>query len=233
MAAKSAGQGLFLATPENARNAIAYWSAPGIVIPEVGLPADPLKYIQSRENNEPLRIVWTGLHVPRKALNLALRALAGLPPSTNWELHILGEGSQTNRWKKLAGKLGIATKCQFHGWLPRDKAMTMMHEAHVMLITSLRDLTATVTVEALALGLPIICLDHCGFTAVGDASCGVKVPVISPQQVITDITEAVKCLEENEDKRQLLATGALKRAAQFTWEDKARTVDRLYRAKLE
>jgi glycosyltransferase involved in cell wall biosynthesis len=171
--------------------------------------------------------------VPRKALNLALHSLAALPSSTSWEFHILGEGKLTFKWQVLAKKLGIEDQCYFHGWVTRDRAMSVMQEGHLMLITSLRDLTSTVTIEALSLGLPVVCLDHCGFSEVVDENCGVKIPVKSPRQVIADISKVVQDLAQDEDKRRLLANGALKRAGDFTWEDKARRVDELYRVRVE
>lgn len=107
-----------------------------------------------------------------------------------------------------------------------------MQGAHGMLITSLRDLTSTVTVEALALGLPIICLDHCGFAEVVNESCGIKVPVTTPGDVINGLAWAIEQLARDENQRQALAQGALERARDFSWEHKARIVDRIYRAKV-
>jgi len=231
-AATLAGDGLFLATPENARGALYHWSVSGKVIPEVGLP-DALSPIHSsRTKHEPLQLVWSGLHTPGKALNIGIEALACLGSSVNWQLHVLGEGKRTKNWEALAKKRGIAERCSFHGWLPRDEAMSVMRGGHLLLITSLRDLTSTVTIEALAMGLPVVCLDHCGFAEVVNEQCGIKVPVTSPREVIKGIYEAVNYLYHNEDKRQLLANGAMQRAKDFSWEEKATRVNQIYRLKL-
>lgn len=223
--------GLIAATPENRDNASKYLGCSSMVLTEVGLPREPVLQIRERVADEPLRVVWTGLHIPRKALNLALLALSHLT-DVNWELHILGKGGQTSVWQKLAQKLGIYSRCHFHSWVPRVQALEIMHGAHLMLITSLRDLTSTVTVEALALGLPIVCLDHCGFAEVVDETCGLRVPVSTPSEVVAGITQAIEQLGKNEPKRQTLAKGALIRAREFAWEEKARVVDRIYRAKV-
>lgn len=236
LAARSAASGevngLIAATPENRSRAIKYWHCNSMVLPEVGLPREPIRQIQEREVNEPLRLVWTGLHTPRKALVLALSALSRLSAGYQWELHVLGEGTQTFAWQGLANSLGISERCRFHGWVPRDQALKVMQDAHVMLITSLRDLTATVTVEALALGLPIICLDHCGFAEVVNEHCGIKIPVTSPKEVVKAITRAVESLAEDEILRQTLAKGALLRARDFAWNEKARLVNQIYQAKV-
>ena len=228
-AAAAAGCGLIAATPENVTGAARYWgNRQATLMSEVGVPPFQAVSPTRREAEAPLQIVWTGLHIPRKALNLALKALARLPASCQWQLQVLGEGERTKLWKKLAYDLGIADRVTFHGWLSRDKAMHVMQQSHVMLITSLRDLTSTVTVEALAQGLPIVCLDHCGFAGVVNDHCGIKVPVTSPASTIAGLAEAISRLEADEQFRYQLACGALQRAADFSWESKITVLNAVY-----
>ncbi len=232
MAAASAGEGLFFATRENAESARQYWSVNGRVLSEVGMPRMLGNGITERDTGEPLQLVWSGLHSPRKALNIALEALSQLPATVEWSLHILGEGPQTARWKALADRLGVADRCCFVGWVEREEALALMRESHVMLISSLRDLTSTVTVEAIALGLPVICPDHCGFADSVDASCGIRIAVDTPGQFAHDMASAVAELYRDESKRRQLALGALIRARDFSWEGKAAEVDSVYRQRI-
>jgi glycosyltransferase involved in cell wall biosynthesis len=227
-AAKMAGAGLITATPENGDSALKYWGCPSTTMCEVGLPREPESEVRGRAAVEPLRIVWSGQHIPRKALNLGLEALGRLPGDVDWELHILGQGPRTANWKRLSERLGVAERCLFHGWLPRDRALEVMRQAHVMFITSLRDLTSTVTIEALALGLPIVCLNHCGFTAVVNDSCGIGIPVTTPGEVVESFANAIERLARDEPERQRMARGALRRAANFSWEHKIRELERIY-----
>jgi glycosyltransferase involved in cell wall biosynthesis len=231
-AASGATSGLIVATPENRDGAACYWGTESTVMTEVGLPRQPELKICERGDGEALQIVWTGLHISRKALNLALKSLARVSTDVIWELHILGKGRQTAAWQQLATDLGIAGRCHFHGWVAREKALEVMKSAHLMLITSLRDLTSTVTIEGLALGLPIVCLDHCGFAEVVDATCGVKVPLSWPEPTTKAIAQTIEVLGRDEEQRRVLAHGALARAQRYAWEEKARVVDEIYRAKL-
>jgi glycosyltransferase involved in cell wall biosynthesis len=232
IAARTAGNGLISATPENQAGALRYWGCASTLVCEVGLPA-LARPCPVRANHRPVRIVWSGLHVPRKALNIALRALGRVPGELDWELHVLGRGKQTETWQTLSRTIGIGERCFFHGWLERSAAMEVMAAADVLLITSLRDLTSTVTVEALALGLPVICPDHCGFGFVVDASCGIKAPVGSPGQLVEGLASAVERLIRDEDLRRNLSRGAVTRAAEFSWEKKAHLIDGIYRQKLK
>lgn len=232
LAAKSAGIGLITATPENRVGTEKYWNCSSTLISEVGLPPIVIHGPARRQHDSPLRMVWAGQHIPGKALNLGIEALGRLPKEVQWELHVLGDGRRSPAWKRLSQRLKVADHCHFHGWLPRQEALRVMEKSHVMLITSLRDLTSTVTVEALALGLPIICLDHCGFASVVDDTCGVKVPVTTPAKVIAGLAEAIHRLACDEELRNKLATGAVRRVRDFSWEKKIETVNWIYHQKL-
>jgi len=231
-AAKAAGCGLIAATPENRVGAQRYWGCPSTVMAEVGLPPAPTHVPEQRVEGTPLRLIWSGQHTAGKALNLALEALANLPADLAWELCVLGKGRRASSWEQLCERLGLTDRVAFHGWLPREVALEMTASCHLLLITSLRDLTSTVSIEALALGLPIVCLDHCGFAAVVDESCGVRVPVTKPPEVLRGLAAAVERLGRDEELRYRLAKGAVHRARAFSWDAKAEQVDRIYRCRL-
>jgi glycosyltransferase involved in cell wall biosynthesis len=198
------------------------------VICEVGPPDRIAQTILCRKPGESLRLVWSGEHLPGKALPLLLKALAKLSGDLSWQLDILGEGPSSGNWRRLADELGIAGRCQWHGRLTRDRALTVMGAGHLFVITSLKDLTSTVLLEALSLGLPVICPDHCGFSDVVDSSCGYKLPVKSPEGLIQAYSEVFEKLAGGEQQRQKLANGALRRAGVFSWEQKRVELEAIY-----
>jgi glycosyltransferase involved in cell wall biosynthesis len=100
-----------------------------------------------------------------------------------------------------------------------------------MLITSLQDLTSTVVIEGIAMGLPIICLDHCGFSFVVDEECGVKIPVTDPFEVVLRIADEISDLAIDEKRGIKMASAALKRAKDFYWKDKADLISKIYKNK--
>jgi glycosyltransferase involved in cell wall biosynthesis len=229
---KAAETGSVIAATEGIRREIKRWyGVESTVICEIGPPGEVATGITERQPGEPLRIAWSGLHLPRKALPLLLEALVGA--KTDWRLTVLGTGPCTRKWKKHAEKLGISGRIEWTGKLPRDEAVRRMHGAHVFVITSLQDLTSTVLLEALSQGVPVVCLDHCGFSNVVTEECGIKVRMESPRQVIEDLGLALERLGEDEGLRRRLAAGALERIKDFSWEKKAEVVDRIYRGIVE
>ena len=209
------------------------YGEPSTVICEIGPPPGVAEIFTSRKEGEALRIVWSGLHLPGKALPLLLRGLQFLSPEVNWQLDVLGQGPCTASWRAFAAKLSIADKCRWHGWLARDEALTVVHKGHLFAITSLKDLTSTVLLEALAQGVPVVALDHCGFSNVIDETCGFKVAVTTADQISRSFAGTIEKVWRDEAGRRKLAQGALQRTRVFSWEHKGESLDRVYSAAMD
>lgn len=225
-AANHKNSALIAATPGISEIIKKLWKKESTVICEVGQDINEVLTPAHRNNSEPIRIVWSGLHIPRKNLPLLLRSIKNI--SVEYKLHILGSGNMTNNWKKIAKKMSIDEHCIWHGWLDRQKAIEIMKSGHIFCITSISDLTATVTLEALSLGLPIITLDHLGFKHVVTDKCGIKIPVTTPNEASIKISNAIEKLSLNEELRYQLAQGALKRSQDFSWDKKIKQLDIIY-----
>lgn len=217
---------LISATSDTQMTIRKLYNRESVIIPEVGLEGFSNREYTLRDDGEKLRICWSGQHTSGKALYLLLNALANLGRE-DIELHIIGKGSETRRWKELAVKLDLHNLF-WHGWLDREDAHDIMRHCHLLCITSLKDLTSTVLLEGLSFGLPVIALDHCGFSNVITHSCGRKIAISNKGQVVSDLSEAISELANNEFLRRSLADGALKRSKEYNWEDKASAICRIY-----
>lgn len=227
-ALRAAKEGVIAATSEIQGELWNRFKVRSQVICEVGQPqlmaADP----SQRHEGEPFRICWSGMHLPGKALHLLLRAVARLPKDINYSVEILGDGPCNRIWRALASRLGIEDRCHWHGWLPRDQSLAIMMDSHVFAITSLKDLTSNVAVEALSFGLPTVCLDHCGFADLVTDTCGIKVRPGRAHKMISDFTGALHALFMDEALRARLAEGSLRRSQDYSWSNKMKSLDRVY-----
>jgi glycosyltransferase involved in cell wall biosynthesis len=234
LAARAAGAvGLISATKENREYILRYLHIDSQILSEVGIPGEIISTPLKRHDGEPFRLVWSGLHIPRKALHFGLRALAGITHNIDWRIDVLGDGPLREKWENEARHLNINYQTTFHGRLPREEALRIIASAHVMLITSLADLTSTVTVEAISLGLPVICPNHCGFPDVIDETCGICVQVSNPSDYIRGLTNAIMRLATDEEYRQILSHGAIRRAQKYAWPLKAMFVNEIYQNTLD
>lgn len=220
-------QAIISATQDNHDGIYKIWKKKSMIIPEVGTIENKQKTEIKNRTNEILKIAWSGQHTPGKALNLLLDAISISKNKNHIELHVIGAGKYTQRWKEYANKKKI-TQIIWHGWIQREDAIKIMKECNLFCITSIADLTSTVLLEALSYALPVIALNHCGFSNVITDNCGIKVNIHSKDQVIKDFSNAIDLIYENEEHRMKLSKGALKRANHFTWEEKARMINEIY-----
>ena len=177
-----------------------------------------------------LRVCWSGRPAVIKALPLLLNAMAQLEQPHRVSVDVLGGGgSETARWQALARELRL-DNITWHGRLPYQAALAKMNEADVFVHTSFREAASNVVPEALGSGLPVVCHDVCGMAVAVDASCGIKVPFVSPAHSIRGFRDALERLLANPGLVRELSVGALKRAAHLSWDAKvaemAETYDR-------
>jgi glycosyltransferase involved in cell wall biosynthesis len=88
--------------------------------------------------------------------------------------------------------------------------------------------------EAMAVGLPVICLDLGGPASQVTEATGFKVPAIAPAQVVNDLTQAMLWLARHPDRRKRMGEAAQKRVAEyFDWDKKAEWTRDVYREVLD
>jgi glycosyltransferase involved in cell wall biosynthesis len=225
---KASGGGIVAATKSIEGEILRWYGEKSEVVCEIGPPPSIATNHSIRKPGEEVKLSWSGLHVPRKALPLLLKALSNLPSEVNWRLDIMGAGGCTKKWRHLAKTLDVEKRCKWYGHLTRKEALGKVHQSHLFIITSLKDLTSTVLLEALAQGVPVICPDHCGFSDVVTGDCGLKIGIQTPRQFVNDLAAAIEMLADNEEKRRRLAVGALRRIQDYSWEKKAKKINRIY-----
>ncbi|MBN1460289.1 MAG: glycosyltransferase [Armatimonadetes bacterium] len=203
--------------------------APGIALPMIDTapPAGIAGYVRRYDGARPLKLCWSGRHDARKALPLMLHAIARLPEQGKVVLNVLGEGTETKRWKTLAGELSLRN-VQWLGRLPYDEALRAMGEADALVHSAIIEATSMVVLEAMAWGLPVLCHDAYGMAAAVDESCGIKVPFVSPERSIEGFRFAIEGLLRCPGLVEELSEGALARASRLSWDSKAKQIAEAY-----
>ena len=220
---------LIAATQDAHDAAKTLWNRESIIIPEAGMLDGSLcSNVQIHPRGNKLKIAWSGNHTPAKALNFLIDALTLCKNKDDVELHILGDGVYSQRWKKLAEKYNVEKNVVWHGRKPRNEALDIMKGCDLFCITSLADLTSTVLLEALSCALPVISFDLFGFSNVITSSCGIKIKVSSKEETEKKLALAIDYIFENESVRLQLSNGALKRAQDFLWTKKIQMVNEIY-----
>ncbi|MFT4554169.1 MAG: UDP-glucose:(heptosyl)LPS alpha-1,3-glucosyltransferase [Chlamydiales bacterium] len=99
------------------------------------------------------QFLFIGNGFRRKGLHLFLKGLSQ-QLNENWQLSVVGKDKETLKFQNLARTLGIAEKVKFFG--PQENTIKFYQQADSLVIPSIYDPFANVTVEALAMGLFVI-----------------------------------------------------------------------------
>ena len=143
----------------------------------------------SEESRTPRTALFAGRVVTWKGLGLALRAVA---LTEGWRMTVCGEGPDERRLKKLVSELNLTERVRFLGSVPRDEVKHLMRISDVFLYPSLHDDSPLAIVEAMACGLPVICLDRGGPPVLIGPAGGRAVPAEgSPQRISRSLAECL------------------------------------------
>jgi glycosyltransferase involved in cell wall biosynthesis len=180
-----------------------------------------------RRRSPTVRVLWASAFERRKALPLALEAVAlsrGTVPIT-----LIVAGGEERDWMAKAAALGIASKVEFVGKLPPEQMLEEFRRADVFLFTSVRDSFGSVVLEAMGHGLPLVALDLHGVGAFVPNGAGIKVPVGSRAAVVRELSAALGRLAGDPDLRQQMGGEARKFAITQLWSRRAAQMNSLYR----
>jgi glycosyltransferase involved in cell wall biosynthesis len=204
------------------------WGANPVPMLETGSNSVIRKDIKIRQPSDPLRICWSGLFQGIKALPVLLRAIK-LKNSKDIQLEVLGNGPESAKWKALAADLSIEDSIIWHGMLPRDEALNVMKNAHLLVHTSVKEGTPHVVLEALSMGLPVICHNACGMGTAVDERCGIKIPLVDPPTSAAGFHAAMLRFLEEPELLSEMSAGAYERASELSWEAKVQAFSNAYR----
>ena len=172
------------------------WSANAELMQETGLNSLPenLKTSKNYDGVRCLNLVWSGMVTPGKALEILIKALINLQ-DLNFHLTVLGDGPTLLSIRKLAKP--IQDKITFAGWLSKSKAIDVVIQSDLLIHTSLKEGTTNSILEALGMGVPVICHDTCGMGVVINNLNGFKIPYSDFATSIKFLTDLLNRITEN------------------------------------
>lgn len=173
-----------------------------------------------------LKLIYAGNCVDTRSIPLVLRALESL---SGVELVVAGGGTALDGWRVEAGRLRIKDRVTFTGRIPREQLVQLYASSDALVFPALRDSGGSALLEAMSIGLPVICLDWAGPGEMVDAGSGIKVAVHSPEQTIRDLSAAFVRLRDHPGIAASLAAAAIERVrSHFTWDAKEKILRTTY-----
>lgn len=182
---------------------------------------DPATLTGPREDiaDGPFRVLYVGRLLHWKGAHLALAAFARLAEAVpDARLTLVGKGPERDRLHAQAADLGVADRVDWHEWVAQPDLHAMYDDHSTFLFPSLHDSSGNVVLEALAHGLPVVCLGLGGPKEMVDDTCGRVIPAAGRtiEQVVADLGDALIDLHRAPDTHRALSHGAATRAASFS-----------------
>jgi glycosyltransferase involved in cell wall biosynthesis len=208
-----------LAIPVRFREKCVVQRAIGIEIPEKASSLEARK----RSEMHPIKhqflfvgrlLYWKGLHLALRALALVKREVPDLT------LRIIGESRERGWLEHVACQAGVADVLEWISWKAQDEIQRDYRNSTALIFPSLHDSGAMVVLEAMAAGLPVVCLDlgGPGSSVTAEAGFSLRVGQLEESEVIAQIATAMIRLATDEDLRRRLSAGAMRRAGELTWD---------------
>ncbi len=168
---------------------------------------------------------WKGYHLSLAAFAMAAR--------TDARYVIAGDGPSRKNLETLVDELGVRERVEFLGAVPRTEVLDWLVRADVFVHPSLHDSGGWATIEAMAAGVPVICLDVGGPGTQVTDEVGRRIDASTVVATTDALAAAMRELGMDAKLRARLG-GAARRHVQstYTWQTKVNRLLRAYVAAL-
>lgn len=190
--------------------------------------SDTCGKIIERKKRQEFNILYVGRFLYWKGMDIGVEAFAKFSEQyPESRLTLVGKGQGELRWKELSKKLGVFKKINWIPWVDQVQLENLYRNHDVFLFPSLHDSGGMVVLEAMAHGLPVVCLQQGGPGIIVNDSCGEVVATknVDQTKVVESIAEALLRISKDPVLLERLSNGALDRVKQFSWE---KLVERIY-----
>lgn len=183
------------------------------------------------DRSHEIELIYVGRLVPSKNIETAIRALAIVRHTyPNVRLTLVGDGPLKDRLMALAERLDVQEWIRFLGAVSQQRVIQQLQNSQIFLFPSLKEGGSWALIEAMSVGLPVICLDTSGMHVITDDSCAIRISPTTPDEVVNRMAEAIITLGESPQLRKRMGENAKERIKNnFLWSQKGEFIESLLR----
>lgn len=184
----------------------------------------------AKNDDSTLRIIFVGRLVPSKGLELLIEAIAKCN-CRHIRLDVFGAGPCEVLYREQAERFRISEKIQWHGFVGHQNILEAYPSYDVFAFPSLKEAAGIAPLEAMAFGLPVICVDAGGPSYFVSDETGIRIPLSSKSRMVAELALAIDRLADDLSLRQLMGLRARQRIqSQFTWDAVVTKAVEIYRS---
>jgi glycosyltransferase involved in cell wall biosynthesis len=216
--------------PSGVRGRI-YRMVENAVVPEVWACGQAAVGAEPAAAGRPFELIFIGRLERWKGPEWAIEAVARASKSVDCRLKIVGDlKEERQRLVERVAQLGAGSRVELLGWLSQDRCAALLGKADAMILPSVFDAGATVVLEAMAAGKPVIAADWGGPSDILDPSCGILVEPRDPPSLVAGMEQAIVSLARDRERCASMGrAGRAKVLAEYTWPAKIERLVEIYR----
>jgi glycosyltransferase involved in cell wall biosynthesis len=193
----------------------------------IGIEDLPTATVSARRSDN--TILYVGRFHYVKCPHIVIEAFSVLareaPDAT---LIMLGSGPEESKLHERVRALGLEDRVKFPGWKGRAEVLEYMETSSVFLFPSAEG-AGMVVLEAMACGLPVVCLDFGGPGDMVENGCGVRVPLGTFDFIVKGLGESLIGLCADAGLREEMAENARRLVSEkHRWARKREVVMAVY-----
>ena len=193
------------------------------VIIETGMSEEVFKNEKDYSvGNETVEIAVVGRLIPIKNVEAAIESLRIVKEEfSNVHMTIMGDGKLRDKLSDMCKGYGLTDDVTFSGEIAREQVLENLRKSDIYFLTSLHEGGSWSLMEAMATGLPTVCLDWTGMGVIVDDQSGMKVKPTTYEQICKDYADNLKKLISDKTLRKQMGLNARNRIKEeYNWENK-------------
>lgn len=199
------------------------------VVLETAMESDIFEWKKADYSTDKIEMVLSGRLVSFKNIPTLIRALKYVDTDKEWKLTIIGSGPDLNFIKSVIQEENCASHIEIISTLPREEVLDRLKQSDIYPFPSLREGGTWALMEAMAIGVPVVCVNWTGMAVETDAESAIQLEVTNPSTMEREMGEAISKLINNPKLRERIGKAGRKRIKEvFNWEAKGEFMEQLF-----
>lgn len=187
---------------------------------EIGVAPSPPPAPRVRDAHAPLALLYAGRLLGGKGVPYLVPMMKSLvDQGVPVRLTLAGDGRLDAWVRRRIDDLGLAAHIHLAGKVPREQMQALYDASDLLVFPSWHDSSGNVVTEALARGVPVLCLDLGGPRYAVDAACAriVSTTGLDEDGVAHALADEVRLLAQDRIRLASMSAAALRRVAEMSW----------------
>ena len=199
------------------------------VLLETAMEDEIFKREKKEYGAEVIKMVISARFISIKNIPLVIKALKYIQTSKPWKLTLLGSGPDKKLIENTIKAEGVGQQVSIIPYLPREEALDMIEHSDIFIFPSLKEGGTWALMEAMAIGLPVVCLDWAGMAVETTSDTAIQIPVSNSRKMEKDFGHAISLLINSPQLRKQIGQAARKRIKEvFNWNAKGLYMEALF-----